>query len=321
MIEKEYYRFDELEKRFDLSFSDLKYLVENSKIDLVLYIEQNKFVMGGWLKDKGFIGFATIFYKGLVKVNQSEQLSLLTKNKVDCKTFSLLNKENIINHNLYYPFETQPPHSFLFDWRPKVTSDIEWDFIPAKLFPKEREHSIRSIRNMFYDSLDTLEIKAPEQSDKESDFMAKIPQVEFYAEGIKFTLNDICLLHSDLVKVGIIKQIKEIKTHQETESPLIEINSDVSKKSRKDDFQELIVKIVTNKPEFTAKEYWRLIESESEEMEGFRTLDIYNLLVGVTGNYIKWQDRSGKPRKEISFNAFSNRLSKVRKEIFVNNDN
>ena len=33
MIEKEYYRADELEKRFDLSFSDVLYLVENSKSD------------------------------------------------------------------------------------------------------------------------------------------------------------------------------------------------------------------------------------------------------------------------------------------------
>ena len=129
MIQKEYYRFDELEKRFDLSFSDLLYLVENSKIDLAFHIEQNQFVIGGWLKDKGFVGYATIFYRGLVKVSHSEQLSLLSKNKVNCKTFSLINKENIINHNLDYPFETQPPHSFLFDWRPKVTSDIEWDFI------------------------------------------------------------------------------------------------------------------------------------------------------------------------------------------------
>lgn len=317
MIEKEYYRFDELEKRFDLSFSDLQYLIENSKIDLAFHIEQNKFVMGGWLKEKGFIGYATIFYKGLVKVNHSDQLSLLSKNKVNCKTISLINKKNIINHSLDYPFETPPPHSFLFDWRPKVINDIEWDSVPAKLFPKEREHSIRSLRNTFMSTLDTLNVEAPKQADKESDFMAKIPQVEFYAEGIKFTLNDICILHSELVKVGVIKQVKEIKTHQELEPELVKTNNDNSKTLRKDDFQELFASVVTFKPEFTAKEYWRLFESEAEEMEGFRALDKYNLLIEVTGNYIKWQDRSGKPRKDISFSAFSNRLSKVRKEVFV----
>jgi hypothetical protein len=321
MIEKEYYRFDELEKRFDLSFSDLQYLVENSKIDLAFHIEQNQFVMGGWLKKKGFIGYSTIFYKGLVKVNHSEQLTLLAKNKVISKTFSLLNKKNIINHDLEYPFETQPPHSFLFDWRPKVITDIEWDFVPAKLFPKEREHSIRSLRNTFMSTLDTLKVEVPKQADKESDFMAKIPQVEFYAEGIKFTLNDICILHNDLVKLEVIKQVKEIKTHQENDIQLVKINSDSPKIPRKDDFHELFVNIVTHKPEYTAKEYWRLLESESEEMEGFRALDNYNLLIEITGNYIKWQDRSGKPRKDISFTAFSNRLSKVRKEVFVNNEN
>ena len=33
MIEKEYYRLDELDKRFDLPFSDVLCLVENSKSD------------------------------------------------------------------------------------------------------------------------------------------------------------------------------------------------------------------------------------------------------------------------------------------------
>lgn len=294
MIEKEYYRFDELEKRFDLSFSDLQYFVENSKIDLVFHIKQNKFVIGGWLKDKGFVGYATIFYRGLVKISHSEQLSLLSKNKVNCKTFSLINKENIINHNLDYPFETQTPHSFLFDWRPKVISDIAWDFIPAKLFPKEQEHSFRTIRNMYLETLELLEKNKLKPEEKESDLMAKIPQMEFYSNGVNFTLNDICILHSDLVKVGVIKQVKEIQTHQKAERLSVEINSDTPKAPRQDDFHELLVSIVTYKPDFKAKEYWRLLESESEEMEGFRTLDKYNLLLEVTGNYIKWQDRSGK---------------------------
>lgn len=321
MIQKEYYRFDELDKRFDLSFSDLQYLVENKKIDLAFHVEQNQFVMGGWLKNKGFIGYATIYYRGLVKVSHLDQSKLLSKNKINCKIFSLINKENIINHNLDYPFETPPPHHFLFDWKPKVISDIEWDSIPAKLFPKEKEHSFHTIRNMIFDSFNNSEVEALKQTSEEDSLMAKIPKVEFYTDGINFTLNDICILHCDLVKTGVIKQINEIQTHQETEIPLVEINSDSPKIPRKDDFQELLVNIVTHNPDFQAKEYWRLLENESEEMEGFRTFDKYNLLIEVTGNYIKWQDRSAKPRKQISFSAFTNRLSRARKEVFVNNDN
>ena len=105
-----------------------------------------------------------------------------------------------------------------------------------------------------------------------------------------------------------------------TEPQLIEINTDAPKKSRKDDFYELLSSLVEKEPEYIAKQYWRLLESEAEEMEGFRALDKYNLLLEVTGNYIKWQDRSGKPRTQISFSAFSNRLSKVRKDMFASNN-
>jgi len=227
MIEKEYYRFDELEKRFNLTFSDLQYLVENSKIDLVFHIEQNKFIIGGWIQDKGFVGYSSSSYRGLVKITHNEQLELIAKNKINSKYFSLLNKESINNHNFDYPFETPTPHDFLFAWKPKVISEIKWDAIPAKLFPEEREHILRSIRDMFHETFDDLEIKTSTKPKSNSDFMAKIPQVQFYTGGINFTLNDICLLHSDLVKLGVCKSTETtvIEDTKQAESSLLQTDN------------------------------------------------------------------------------------------------
>lgn len=80
MIEKEYYRIEELEKRFDISFSDLQYLVENEQIDVAFLLsEPRRFIIGGWRKDQGFIGYSKVIYQGLVKVHQIEQLNVLSK--------------------------------------------------------------------------------------------------------------------------------------------------------------------------------------------------------------------------------------------------
>jgi len=318
MIKKEYYRIEELEKRFGMSFSDLQYLVENSQIDLVFLIERNKFIIGGWREGKGFVGYSSVLYQGLVTINQAEQLSVLSKKKVACKTFTLLTKDNIKQHNLDYPFETQTPNSFLHDWTPKVTNDIEWETIPAKLFPQEKEHSVRAISSMFRNTLSNMNIELPEASQEEKEVMAKIPKVQFYAEGINFSLDDVCILHSDLVRIDVIEEQAVIESSEVIKEEASTLNTP---KIRTDDFQDLLIDAVKAKPEYSAKHYWELFKQEVEELEGFRTLDKYNLLVDVTGSQLKWQPRTGETIRTINFNSFPNRVTKARKAISTTEDN
>ena len=311
MIEKEYYRVDELQYRFGLSSSDFSYLVETSKIDLAFYIKQNKFVIGNWSKDNGFVGYGVVLYRGLIKIGQSEQLKIIAGENVRVKNVVLLNKELILAHDIEYPFESELPHSFLHSWKPKKIEQISWATIPAKLFPKEQEDSIRAVGEGLNELLSSITGKEPVNGGRTGKLFKNRPEKEFYSAGIELSLDDICLLHTDLVKAGVIKQT--LSSPHDTEIENVKTNSTPS---RKDDFYELLLSLVENEPEYTAKQYWRLLESESNEMEGFRVHDKYNLLIEVTGNYIKWRDRSGKPRSQISFNAFSNRLTKVRKEAF-----
>jgi hypothetical protein len=102
----------------------------------------------------------------------------------------------------------------------------------------------------------------------------------------------------------------EDKPHQEDyKTPIVS--------SRNDDFNDLFIIVVEKHQKLTAKEYWRILEVESEEMEGFRLLDKNNILMNIETNKINWRDRKGKPRKPISFTAFANRLAKIRKEVFI----
>ncbi|MGK2235660.1 MAG: hypothetical protein ACI85L_000779 [Pseudomonadota bacterium] len=318
MIEKEYYRLDELEKRFDLSFSDVLYLVENSKLDLAFRLADNKFIIGGWAKGNGFIGYASVKYSGFANITQKDQLTLLSKHKTNCKYFWLLNKDKIVSANYDYPFESKTPNAFLHTWQPKQPSDISWDRIPAKLFPKEQEHIAHTLKNAM-SSIKTLSNKQSKPSEYEKEFDAKIPKVQFYSVGINFELADICILHYELVKAGIAEsQMKSPIEITPSLTPLVVSNQ--TPKTRSDDFYDLLIRLVGAEPELTAKGYWRNLERELDDLQEYRVFDKHNLLIEISGTHINWKDRSGKPKKPMSFSSFSNRLTKVRKELFPNNN-
>ena len=270
MIEKEYYRLDELEKRFDLSFSDVLYLVENSKLDLAFRLTDNKFIIGGWAKGNGFIGYASVKYSGFASITQKDQLTLLSKHKTNCKYFWLLNKDKIVSANYDYPFESKTPNAFLHTWQPKQPSNISWDRIPAKLFPKEQEHTLHSFKNAMTNTFKALGAEQSKPNEYEKEFDARIPKVQFYSEGINFELADICVLHEDLLKAGIGKT-QEIAEVTKAISP---ITKDIqTSETRTDDFHELLVRLISAEPALTAKLYWRNLEYELDDNKDYRVFD------------------------------------------------
>ena len=320
MIEKEYYRLDELEKRFDLSFSDVLYLVENSKLDLAFRLADNKFIIGGWSKGNGFIGYASVKYSGFASITQKDQITLLSKHKTNCKYFWLLNKDKIVSANYDYPFESKTPNAFLHTWQPKQPSDINWDKIPAKLFPKEQEHTLHSFKNAMAKTFKALGAEQSKPNEYEKEFDARIPKVQFYSEGINFELADICILHRDLLKAGIGKT-QEVAQAEVTKA-ISPITKDIqTSETRTDDFHELLVRLISAEPALTAKLYWRNLEYELDDNKDYRVFDKYNLLTEITVSHIKWKDRSGKPRLPISYDAFANRVSKVKKKLFIKKSN
>jgi len=310
MIEKEYYRFDELEKRFELSLSDLRYLVESSQIELTFYLEQTKLLIGGWLKEKGFVGFGSVYYRGLIRITKQKQNVLLSTNETSVEYIRILNREGISNPDEEYPFESDLPNSYLYAWQPRLLKTILWNEIPAKQFPKEQEHGYRVLSKGIRDIVKAATGKELEVTDKNAELIKSIPEKTIFADGIELCLDDICLLHSDLVKIGVVKSSAAGETSKLSQP----VKGEDSTSKRIDDLSELLVRVVEKHPEYNAKQYWRALERESEEVEGFRLIDKYNILTEVEGNQIRWQDRAGKPRKSVSFSSFTNRLTEARKK-------
>ena len=52
MIEKEYYRLDELQSRFGITESDIQYLLERRLVNACFHIENTKFIVESWNKSK-----------------------------------------------------------------------------------------------------------------------------------------------------------------------------------------------------------------------------------------------------------------------------
>lgn len=316
MIEKEYYRLDELEKRFNLSFSDVLYLVENSKLELIFRLDKKEYIIGGWRKEKGFIGFAKASYQGFVRISKNNQLALLSEKEVSCDHLWLTEKEKIQNWVTEYPFQLAFPNTFLYMWQPKEQHEIEWQSIPAKLLPIEKEYVYRTLINGMDKAFKMIipSYEKPEDNEKELD--EKLPKVQLDSQLIDLKLADACLLHNDLVKVGVTQPIS---LTSEISSKNIQ-PSTAPNKSRSDDFNELLLRLVEAEPELTAKGYWRNLERELDDLQEYRVFDKHNLLVEISATHINWKDRNGKPKKPISFSSFSNRLTKVRKELFPNNN-
>lgn len=294
MLIKEYYRISELKERFDISVEDIKYLVETSKVELVFNIENQQYIYGGWLKDKGFVGFGIFNYRGLVKLTGQEQFELLVKSHKKFKSFKIVNKQNISNIKNGYPYETPTPNAFIYAWEPKTINNIKWDYIPAKLFHDEKEHHLRSVGKMFTNAIAMFD-KAPDLKPKE-DILSRVPQKGFYHDGIQLEFSDSCILHSDLVKLGIIKP--ELTSH----------DSDLSEKVNRP-IDLLLTKLIKQFPNDKPAKIWdKLIEDISLEP---RLLDTDEILDEVGEDTLFWFDNQAEI-KQMKKKSFYNLISKLK---------
>ncbi|MBA6339382.1 hypothetical protein H4J57_19545, partial [Colwellia sp. BRX8-7] len=118
---------------------------------------------------------------------------------------------------------------------------------------------------------------------------------------------DICIktINFDdlLVPIGMVEYIEKCFKPREEKSQegfQADISNKAVTKNRFDDFQELLIEILTKHPAYSNKGVWKLLKNESEDFGDYRTFDKYNLLQEMSGDDIEWEDKKGKPRKSIS---------------------
>jgi hypothetical protein len=296
VLVKEYYRITELKDRFNVSVEDIKYLVENSKIELVFYNEVNQYIFGGWLEGKGFVGYGSLNYSGLVKIAEQEQRKLLLNENISIKSFRLLNKKNISNVNHNYPYKSPLPNAFLYAWQPKAIKDIEWIYIPAKLFHHEKEHHFRSMGNMIKDAMSSFDTAQEVLAKTDTSVFDKAPKKGFYHEGIELQFSDSCVLHDDLVKLNIIQQ--ELSN-----------NSNAQSCPSKRPIDTLLISILKQFPKDKPAELWSKLQADISQAT--RLLDIDEIIDEVGEKELFWYDLEGEPQT-LKRKSFYNLIRKLK---------
>jgi len=300
MLEKEYYRLNELSRHSKISLEDYQYFIENYKETLyfrlhdqpIVIVEQfSKRELTEFNEDSDnpfqelteltsildeeetqYQGVCVGHYSGLARLSRQDKNTLLREGAVRCFRVRIDDVKGLKRENKAYPFSTTLPNKYLVQW--------------GELHP-ESQYGLES-------------------------FLLNKDSGQF----------DICVktINFDdlLVPIGMVEYLEKFFKRREDE-PQETLQVDESNKAvtkhRFDDFQELLIEILTKHPEYSSKEVWKLLKNESEDFGDYRKFDKYNLLQEMTGDDMEWQDKTGKPRKSISTKGLSNRLTSARKQI------
>ncbi|WP_273023493.1 hypothetical protein [Rheinheimera sp.] len=307
MIEKEYYRLDDLKHRFKMTESDVHYLIAEKNVPPCFYMPKTTFIIGGWQKSD-FIGYANVNYEGLIAIPQPFVKELANKRKVLPYHYSLLNKAKIQQIDTDYDCELPLPNNYIQGWKAKDLSQINWPTIPAKLYP----YVAPTIKHTFKDLLMTFakdEVGKTAAAKRFDDSFGETPKEELRPIYKTFLFSDICIRHEDLVNCGII-------TVRENTSPA-PLLSDANLRKLENEFEDLLAAIILSSPKkLTAKKIHRILCEECEREEDKRHFDTNNILLGEDQGVISWRDkyRNNKERSYLQ-SSLDNVISTVKSKI------
>lgn len=308
MIEKEYYRLDDLKHRFDLTESDVHYLIAEKNVPPCFYIPRALFIIGGW-QNSDFIGYAKVDYEGLVSIPQHYIKDLINRRKAIPNFFKLLNKAKIRQIDTKYDCALPLPNNYIQGWKAICLSDISWQEIPAKLYPKITQTLKHTYKELLI-SLASDETAKAVTAEKLNRSFGEIQKEELKPIYRTFLFSEVCIRHEDLVSYGIIKT----NDSSPTKLPIGTKNQKLD-----NEFEDLLAAIVLSSPKkLTAKKIHRILCEECLREEDQRLFDLNNILLGEDQGVISWRDkyRNNKERTYMQ-TTLNTVISRVRKKINI----
>jgi hypothetical protein len=314
---KKYYRITELIASFSFSQSDIDYLAFESDIQFCVFCKTTNVIVGCWRKGK-FIGYGKASYNGLISITSAQKATLFEKRKLGLRQSSILQKEKILGYQTSYPFKITPPNTVIEEWKATAFEDIDWAQLPFLFYPEERQSNLKLFEGFVKQMsvIDPLNPAEKHSGDNALESFIKVKKELFFHNKF-FNLDDVCILADEVIKAQKFMGLTGEVLIDSTQNGLTPSNVQEYVKTRTDDFNDLLIEIIKAHPEYTAKQYWRIFEDESSEIEGGRVFDKNNLIRSISeSEAIEWVDKKAKPRKSISMGAFSNRVSRMKKLIF-----
>lgn len=306
MLNREYYQLEDLKQCFNLTESDIRYLVSERKITPCFYIQNSTFIIGGWRKSE-FIGFANVEYEGLVAIPQQYIRQFIENGQVTPQHYILRNRSKIRLLSNRYSCDLPLPNNYIQYWESKELSLISWPHIPAKLYPYASAPLAHTFRNMLLDL--TPDLTNAEMTNRLDTLFGGTPNAaELTALFKTFRFSAMCVSHEDLVANGIVQTLQ---------TPAPKLAAADSKKFQFDnEFEDLIATILAQHSKIPAKKIHRILCDECNREEDSRLYDKNNILLGEDQGVISWRDKYRNNRqRSYSQSSLVNIVSQVRKTL------
>lgn len=303
MIEKDYYPLNEVPKRFDINLPAVKALIDRKSITPHFYIKKTKLVVGGIDVDRTFIGYGVAEYQGMVAIQRSQFSKLWEEKETDANFLILQNHDGISNYSERNPFTARLPSGMIKSWQPTPLKELTRSRLIAICLP-EAEMDDCWIRTDTFDSVDPTE----PMDDYVLSRVINLKHEWLTEEVLRVKFSEALISSSDLMKSGVIScaPISDSENCiKATESTLV----------FKNDFEELVSKVIVAYPTLSAKEIFKILCAESQLEEDTRQFDKANILLDEVAGKIIWHDkfkRSPNKEKRVSLRYFENLMTSIK---------
>lgn len=309
MFKKEYYRLDELNKRFGVNFNDVQYAVESGALKLTFHVSNQRFVIGRKHLTKGLIAAGIARYSGLVSVSENEQLELIKHGIIKCRHFTLLQKSNITQLESKYPFKSSIPNKLMEDWKPKVLEQVISDAVAATICPKEQNNALKFAGQTFLNVMADISQKNKQDVKVDTSIYDRFSDFQFQFEDIEFTQKDICIQQQE---VGILGSV--LDSPNPVNKLDVASHYDSDKTTRTNDFHDVLIRILNKNSGFSAKKIWLLLEKECELPNGERQYDIHNIIRDIFDGEIYWVSIH-QNENYFKFSSLAATLSRLKSQL------
>ncbi|MDP4530387.1 hypothetical protein Q3O59_15255 [Alkalimonas delamerensis] len=318
MINKEYYRLDDLKHRFDLTESDIRYLLEEGQIPLIFKVKPLLFIVG-YFRKWDFVGRCSVSYEGLTRIPDTHIQPILSGKEVRPERFILLQRKRLRLKSTDYDIEEKWPNDYLQGWQPKSLNEMDDEVFHAKLYPRVQTNPLWQLKKATATALNFIDkSRSGEASAHTDEIWGDVPESVLAPDWLAFKLADLCVQHETLLQLGIVSSSSlSSEIHQNQTEPKrtkLELISPVFK--YKNQFEELLARVITAHPELSAKNVCRILDYESLQEEDSRKFDTENILLDAVENNICWRDKfRNNAERTYTHNTIGNMICTLRKKI------
>lgn len=289
--EKDYYRTLELHQKYNVTFDEVRYKVEQDNLPLSVFLNNTKVVLGVY--EETFIGIAHCKISGIVSLTHEDSMKLITNGSVSFNT-ARVRKMTVSCYSTEYPFVAKLPNSVLGKWKEvpfsKIPNNLWLKLYPSETLPAKLMLSgIQAMLENLGNEEKTKEISKNTINAFQSDEFKDLTHTSK-----KIASEDICIFKKELQR--LLDGKKQAKSLGNNESV-------------KSEMKALTLNLCELFPTKSARELWEILRTSHESDD---RLDPNSIVDEVGSDTIWWTDSQGK-EKTWAWKTFKNEVSKFKK--------